>query len=815
MPESEDNDLDLSEADFAPAHCSGFLQPCSMNGDGFHNAAVDTAISDVMFPVHNESHVMDDNKGVLSSHRNVTSSSMQNTEASSSASVHYDAIGLPLCTESLPSDKIVTCQNSVLSEAAESSNDHVVKNNLDSDVVSSNNAVHDTPVTRDGISMALSVSSVNSASPSVAVSTSTYEDGKHLDSCLGTDGNTTCEDSDAVELPPKIADDDVDSRINFLDELEYTVGSSEQPNQQSSETANSDVTDSAALDELSDMPIPSVQDVITSQAINSVHVEEVSVACGDSFVIELSPVVTGETDDLDGGIDEVDKTVSYLHQVYSNTTSRDKHFKAGVPFEDHDHLLDSKKKSADLASGDSSWVEKEFDETCGIDHVEIITSRSALKSKAKVKVDSCAVLKCTLASDIVVRADGASEVAAVCEMVNCDKDAVTSRVPVQPDVQLLLDTDHSAASSPCSAPTAEVTGSDFLQLQEIPVDIADGRMYDVPEAAESLQKHVSEDTFVSHVGLESGEVRDGMQSSSVNNAGDDLENTDLHRKPPNNDGGSSLTAVINDSIALDAEPSSHVNESMPIKEFPGDEKDEGLETLSYATASVAPCMQEVDLSTLNETDSEQEKYGVNSSIAGQIDASVSSDTLPIAHAFDIGPFNAGMGDDISTDIDSSEKGNTVVYAQTEGQIPSTDCSPSHQFTDGAPSENHQQSAEDAERWFEEQFAACEDFDVDEFVSSAWSTFRLDSAPAVSNVDSEIPEQTSAGNGHEPVQLDTADAWHYVENAAVAGSAVDDSYQQPSSYAEDFDSEMEPTVCYPPSSSDSEVTDTFPSLPGIY
>jgi len=801
MLESEDNDLDLSEADFAPARCSGLLQPCAVNGNEFDNAAFGTAVSDVTFPVHEEGRLMDGD-GVLGNHKNVTSSSVQNIEASCIASVHYDAIGLPLCRESSPSHEAVVCQNSVLLEAAESSNNHVVKNDLDSDMVSSNNTLCGTAVTTDGINSAWSVSSVKSACLSVSDRQSACEDDKELDSCLRSDGNTAYEKSELA----KSGDENEDSRINSLNadnEPECAIGSSEEPSQQVTETINSDITDSRApVDEFSDIPISNAQDVIMSQATNQVHGEEMAVACGDSCVTELSPVITEETDDLDDGIDEVDKTVPYLYKMHSNTTSRDRSFEAGVQAEDHSHLLDSKKKSTDLASGDSSWVEKEFDETCGIDHVERITA-----GRAKVKLDSCTEVhdvdnaecfsvKCISESDIVDSACETSEVAAVSEMVSYAKDAMTSRVSMQSDV---LDTNHPAASLPCLASTAEVIGSNFSQLQEIPVDIVD-EVYDVPEAVDSLQKHVSEDASMSHIDPESGAVRDLIQSLSANDAGRDSENAELHQKQSNGDGGGSLTVTINGSITVDAEPSSQ-NETSLTTEFPDDENDEGLDTPS-AVLSVEPDMQEVGLPMLSEKDAEQEKCGFNSNIGSQIDASVNGDSLPVARAVDDSSFDAG----ISAGIDNTEKDKSVVYTRTEGQtLP----------TDGTPSQDQQQSAEDAEKWFEEQFAACEDFDVDEFVSSAWSTFHSDAEPAVNNVHNEMLEQTLAGNHREPVQLDTADAWQYVENAAVAGSAVDDSYQQPSAYTEYLDSEMETATGYPPSSSEPDMTETVPSLPGIY
>jgi len=824
--ESEDNDLDLSEADFAPADCSVLLRPCAINGNELDSAAFNTAVSDLTFPACDERLVIDGG-GMLGSHPKVTSSGVQNTDASARSAVQYDAIGLPLFTEKVAGYETVTCHYDALDVAAESSNNRVVKNDLDGNIMSSHNTLHDAAVTTDSISPALAVFSANLASLAASDGYLACEDGKELASSHGSGENITCVKSDAVEVM-NVRDEDIDSgvsAVNAGDDQECINGSSMEPSLQNTETVNWDVTDAQApVDEFRDISVPSARDVITSQG-EEVQGEEMDIACGDSHVTPLSPMMTEETNDTDDGIDEVDKTVPNLYRTHSTTTSTNVSFDAGAPCHDHDRLLDDRKTSTDLDGGGTSRVKKEFDETCGIDHVERFTGDGVSMLRVRVKIDSrtevlahsvVSPVECISESGLVVNAQKTMDVSEVTEIGSYDKDGVTSRVPMQSDVQFPVDTDHPAASLPCSVSAvdsiaADVVESGLSRLEEIPMDVADGK-YDVPAAddekqvvdsLESLQKHVSEEVSVSG-GMESREVRDIIWPSSVNDAGGDAE---LHHKPSKQSEDDGV-----DSIALDAEPSAQ-SETTLAKESPDMEEIDGLEASS--SSSDEPDVPEVDFSALGEKEDEQAKCGLSnnvvSELGGQIEAKVNADSLPVAHAVDIGPFSAGTGDSLHAGIGDIEIGKSVVYTRAETQTPSTDDKP-------APDQEQRQSDEDAEKWFEEQFAACEDFDVDEFVSSAWSTFHSDSEPAVSSIHDEMLEQSlAAGDGgvSEPVQLDTADAWHYVENAAVAASAVDDSCQPSSS--EYLDGETELATCYPPSSSSSQpqMTQTVPSLPGKY
>ena len=816
------------------------LKPCTINGNELDSPAFDitTGKSDSTFPVSDEHHVMDGG-GMLGCHTNMTSSSVQNTETSASASVHYDAIGLPLLTENVANYETASCHNSVLSvqEAAfELSGNHVIKHDLDNGMMSSSNTLHDDAVTADGISSPFTVSSASLSASDIQVP---CEDSKVLDSCVGSDENITnyCEKTDALEANAN--DENIASSItsSTASHLEYTDGISIQPSRQNIETIHWDLNDAQTpVDESCDIHVLSTDSVIASEAVVAVQ-EEMVVDSGDSCISQLSQTITENLDEEDDGVDEVDKTVPSLYRVHHPTVSMNSRFEEGAPSHGHDHLLDDNKKPTDLDVSESLWLEKECDEMCGTDHVERITVDSVSKLRVKVEVGShtevCCVdgysppAECSSESDLVVDAHETKEASAhltECEMDNDNKDTVASRVPMQSDIHLSLDTDHPAASLPCSvsALDADVIDSGLRRPEEIPTDIIDS-MYDVSAAndqnkvdsLESLQKPVSDEMSIHHISVDKLEVTDVIRPLSVNDAGDAV-NAELHQKPlklSKDDGGDSLRVVLSDSIAVDTQNTMTLKQAFPEIQLNGDltvEKGEGLEVPSYTASSVEPDVQEVDLSMVSERGDEQQKSGLNNmpstSLKEQLEGSVNTHCLPVDQAVDISAFNADMDNNVNEGTDVINKAKSVVYSRAETQTPSTDDMPAQDL-------EQRQSDEDAERWFEEQFAACEDFDVDEFVSSAWSAFHLDSEPAVGNIHDEMLEQTLAAAGDiEPVHSDTADAWHYVENTVVSASSVDDSYEPSSS--EYMANEMEPT-CYPPSSPQPGVTNTLLPVPGNF
>jgi len=845
IQESEDNDLDLSEADFAPAHCSVLLKPCTINGSKFDSPAFDTTIakSNSTFPVCDE-HLVMDGDGMLGSQTNMTSGNVQNTETNASASVHYDAIGLPLLTEDVVCYEETSCQNSVLSvqEAAfELSDNHPIKHDCDNGIMSSSNILQDDAVTADGVSSPFNSSSAYLASLSASDIQVPCEDSKVLDSCVGSDENTTCEKTDAVEAS-NANDENVASSVTSLaaSRLECTDGIIH-PSRQNVETINWDLGNAQTLtpvDKFSEIPVLSTDNVIMSEAVVEVQ-EEMALDSGDSCITQL---ITENLDEEDDGIDEVDKTVPSLCRVHHTTASMDRSFEERAPSCGHDHLLDDNKKPTDLASSESLWLEKECDETCGTDHVERITVGNASKSRVKVEVDSqievCSIdghffpAECRSESDLVINTHESKEASDItgrltesvmCEMDNDDKDAVDNRVPMQSDVYFSLDASDPAASLPCSVSAVNTVGPDVIDSglrrpEEIPTDMTDS-MYDVSTAndqnkvdsLESLQKHVSEEVSISHISVEKLEVTDAIRPLSVNDAGDAV-NAELHQKPlkqSKDDDCDSLRVVLSNSIAVDTQNIMTLEQAFPEAQLNGDmavEKGEGLEAPSYTGSSVELDVQEVDLSTVRERGDEQQKSDLNN-MPEQLDSSINAHCLPVDQAFDISAFNADVYNNVNAGTDVINKPKSVVYQRAETQTPSTD-----DMLVRDPEQR--QSDEDAERWFEEQFAACEDFDVDEFVSSAWSAFHSDSEPVVSNIHDEMLEQTlAAASDSEPVQSDTADAWQYVENAAVSASAVDDSYEPSSS--EYIENEMEPAAFYPPSSSQPGMTHTMLPVPGNF
>ena len=851
------------------------------------------AFSDSTFPVCNERYVTD-GSGPIAGPANVTSGSdsVQNTESSASASVHYDAIGLPLFTENVAHREAVSCQNSDLSAenvSAESIDNHVVEHGLDMDIMSSANTPQDNAVLPDGFTSTSNVSSEQSASLSASDIHIAYEDGKELNSRHGSDKNVACEESCGVETP-NASNENIATSIGSLNvrNLECTTGSGVEPSRENTGMINLDVNDARAatpVDDFNDISVTSSHDVITSQAVSDVRTEEMVVADDDSCAVRLSPMMTEDTDEVDDGMDEVDKTVPSLYRMLSPATSMNGNSEVDSPSHDRDHLFDDGKKPLDLDGSESSWLEKEFEVTCGIDHVERVNSDGISRSRVKVKIvmppevygvdKDFSPIEGRSESDFVINAHEtveASEVSActtesiVCEIGSYNKSAIASTVPMQSDVQLSLEADHPPVPAPCSASAADTAAGDAVefslsQQEAIPLDITD-RMYDFPAADnqshvdsyESLQKCVKEETPVS----QSVEVMDVVRPSSVTDAGD-AENARLHQKPSKQSDDDSLTGVSADSIAMHTEPSAE-NETMLAEEFPEVQLSVEKIDLEAPSCTVKPDTQEVDMSMVGEKPEEQENCGLNNTVmlgashgepAEQLNGIVSPGSSQVAHVVDISLFNVNTSSNTDTGVDNVEVGKSVFYTHVENQTDDTQAQEQQQWQldeavekgfedtgnnvnadvddteigksvfytrtgnqadDTWPQDQRRQSDEAAEKWFEEQFAACEDFDVDEFVSSAWSTFHSDSEPAVGNIRDEMLEQTlTDADDYAPVQLDTADAWQYVENAAVAGNAVDDSYQPSSS--EYLENELEATTY--PSSSPSVVTQPMPSVQGYY
>jgi len=868
----EDDDLDLSEADFAPAHCSVLLQPYAVNGTEF---ADPPGHSDSALPLCDARDAVDD-VGTFSSHSNMTSDSIHNAEASASVSVHYDAIGLPLCTENTASDSYeeVACQNSVLSpqDAATqltfNSDSHMVKHEFDSDIMSSGNILQDAAITT-GDTSSLNVSSANSVSPSACDGQVVCRHGSELESSLGPHKNITGEESDALEAVNACDGSAVSSDCSLnADNLECTTDNTTEPVHRNGAQP--------CVGEFQDISVPSALDVTlsVSQTVTDVQREETISANDDSCPVQLSLSKAAEVDEVHDCVDEVDKTVPGLYVMHHAATSMYRSLEAGAPSHENDHSSGDNEKLTTFTSNETLWVNEKHDETCGIDHVERITAGDISKSRVKVKTEGhtealCAVedfseAECTSDTSLVVKAYGIMEAdeVTVCttelmvEADGYDIDSVTSNVPELPNIQFPDDTDRPATSLQCSDfavdTVDDVAKTDILVSGEKPADVAE-RICDVPaddiqnpaDSSGSLQNHVDEEMSISDVSVESLDEKDVTQQdhqpSSVNDAGD-AQNADLHQKSSEqteDNAGIDLLVTISNStevnterIETSSEPSTQ-NKPMLTESFPEVQliSDPSLEKVdsnapSYTDSATEPDIQEVDLLALAESEQEREKCGLNDNVLpsiglsefavqdhNQVNDSISSESVSVTCAVDNVALDADVSNSITAGTDDTEKGESVVDTHVETQT---------EMTADVPTQ-HQQSAdakkrsdEDAERWFEEQFAACEDFNVDEFVSSAWSAFHLNTAilePAVGNIYDEMLDQ--AAGDHKPVEVDTADAWHHVENAAVAASSVDDLCSPSSDeYSQYLDGEVE-LATSTSSSFQPEVPQALSSVPSNY
>ena len=861
LQESED-DLDLSEADFAPARCNMLSKPHAINGNEFDSPTFNMAVSNLV----GDAHLVGDS-GPFSSHLNMTSGSIRNAEANATAnaSVHYDAIGLPLCTENVASDcdEALASQSCVLSSedlAAKSninSNNHLVEHDVDGDVMSSGNTLQDEAVTTEGISSPPTDSSANSTAASCRQIACGH--GKELDSSLQFDKNITCENSDAVESLDVCQGNSVSSSMNAHD-LECKTDSTVETVKQDIETINWNVNGAhLPAGEFQGMSVPSTYDGSLSSLQAMVQEEVTVIEDGDSCPAQSYLMMKNDMDEVDDGIDEVDKTVPNLYRMHHSAAFTNRTSEAGEMPHENEHTSDYNEKPTPLAGSESSWAEKDIDETRGIDRVERITSAGDFsRSRVKLKIDSCTEEFCVdedfsgaefgFVSNLVTDASKKLEMNdrsitehIACETDSCGTDSLTGSMPMQSDVQFPNNTEHPASPLPCSvfavsAVAADVTEAELSPSVEKSADVADS-VCDVPvhdrqscvDTSESLEKRVNEESSVSHVSVDSLAVRDVIQQDNqpltANDAAGDAQNAESQQKlsiPSDTDGDNNLS----DSIAADTEPSAK-SKMMLTEEISAVELNSGpslekvdLKTQCNAASSTGPDVQEVDLSASAEREEEHKHCGLSnnvmpntglSEVAGQehsqLNDTVSSECLSVSHAVDNSTFNADTSNGI-TEIDMPAV-DTYVETQTK-------------LTDGMAVEDQQetdtkmQSDEDAEKWFEEQFAACEDFNVEEFVSSAWSAFHADAAnsePAAGNIYEEVLEQNLAAAGdHVPIYVDTADSWHHVECAPVAASSVDD-LQSPSSeeHSQYLDNEME-APSHHTSSFQPEVPQPVPSVP---
>jgi len=922
--EPRDTEFDLSEADFAPAHCAVLLKSCMANGDEPDSQAFNTTVSESSLSLH-EHHVVVNE--TFSRQAHMTCDGVQNGEDIAVASFQHDAIGLPLCTENLAASNCygtLTANNDVLLQhdtaAAErlsiSCDDHTGRHDVHSDPVRSS----DYSVRTVDLSSVLNVSTLISSFGGEDIA------GPHdeLGTCLVTDKNITWEESDAVDAVDTNDDNIVHSAMPAIDDdLSCETSSEIELSEQNNGKMQLDVTGcrdvSVPSDDIRSLAAQNVKEVqgevqgeteIQIQQGESLSVdnikgfevmkedsqivketlvaeeESVTLAVADSCVAKSALTSTDDVDELDDGTDEVDKTVSTSHHHVKSdlasatessidtdevvkTVSALYHIQshpapavvssfdaesAVCPESDHlpEHISDL--NVTNVACSESSWFEADGTEAYGIDHVERITTDNVDRLKVDLNHVSCSDLVDKDSSHAAYGLEFSSDVheavdvneIAVCTTAGtlCETDigdtyAVTSTVSVQLDA--LSPVDHTASL------LAE-TAVSFLE--ENPVHIADGT-YDMPAAgsenqldsSESLQKQVSGDICLSHVSEVTAVTQPDNEPLSVNDAGD-AQNVELCKQEGDHgDSNSSQVIDVNNAVSFDTEPVPDSEWSMVEAghdvQLNSDMSDVTVEK-SSAKASTKLPLQNSDFLMAGSRNEEQDSCGLNNTVmpnAGLGELSGLEDTVSgELMTVDSSPFNPHTSNDVTMGFEDNERDRSAVDAVAETQTQSTDDLPERNQdqmeTMGQSAEGQQgmerQSEEDAERWFEEQFAACEDFDVEEFVSSAWSEFHpdlTDSTPAVGNIRDEMLKQhptamattvnddnDSDGDAGE-CEVGSADAWNRIENATVAASAIDDLMHTSSGEVSQFvDGEMmDAEACYIPP---SDVQHSEPSAPGI-
>jgi len=903
--EPRDTELDLSEADFAPAQCAVLLKSCVANGDELDTQAFNTAVSGSTFPLCNEHHVSD--SGTLGGHMHVTCDGVQNGEVSTTATVQYDAIGLPLCTENPATSNYLgtaTAHDDVLlvhdTEAAErlSTNceDHTMRHDVDSDLIRS----PDDSVTTSDLSSALSVST-----PVLACG--------GQDVTVPRDELSTCQDKNIEEgaaVGAVNADrDDIVCIAQPLNggDLACETGNETAPIEQDIRNVQWDNDDAQqVVDKCCDVSVPSddirpsaaqgvmevheeVQGEIRVQEAESLPVDDVvgfgieeeevqivreiqvageesETSVADSYAAQSALTSTEDVDEVDDGIDKIDETASVSEDEQSRSASAaESSVVAEAVCRESDR---SPEGVSDLivtaaACCESSWVKADGTDMCSVDRVERIITND--RSRAEVKLDSCGDLvnvvedflhaACGLESDPETKVDGAvdaNEVAVcstaqmVCETDSGDTDALTSSMN---DAQSAVDANCLTTSLPSlSLPAVSTAPAETAvpSPEEVSVDIAD-RTYDLPAAGsknqvdslQSLQELVSHEMYLSLVSEVTAIAQPDNELLLLNDGGD-AQNVETCQKESDRGGSDSMPVAVNDAVAMDTDPAGYSERSLVrtdgVLQLNGDLSDVTVETTDakapcYTALSTEPPLN-VDFSTPGSGDNEQARCGLNNTVmpnAGPcelagLEDSVSGEAVAVCTS----PFDPHTSNSVTQGLRDEERDRSDVDVMVEAGTHSTrdlsvgdqDQMETRKWSDEGHPGVRIQSDEDAERWFEEQFAACEDFDVDEFVSSAWSEFRQEptvSVPAVGNIRDEMLEQHPAvadggGDGeHKATDVESADAWHHLENAAFAANAVDGSTVASSGELSQFmDGETDTAACYV---SSSDTQNEEPSAPG--
>ena len=855
--ESRDTELDLSEADFAPAQCSLLLNSCTTPD----SSTINWTLSGSTFPPCETHHVAQD--AVFNGHTDASCNGVQNGEVEASSSAHYDAIGLPLCTDnsalsncSEPVKADNYCVLSVDTDAARPILNVHQEDNIGTTVrcEMAANSADDNCLSTEHLPSELTTSHTDSACD---VQTVDEQHTGHLTS----DANISCEESEAMRAAADCGHEVSSTEASVVHDLpECRI----EPTPQNIGNTDCEVDEPCYVSDVTEVSV-NCPDVSLS-AVRSVDVvlaetqpkaeepTEPTVNDDDDNVAVQSLLVTSDNigevnlhviDEVDSDMNEVDKTVG---NSYCPTASMNKSTD-----------VDVQQLNVLVVGSEGLWVETGGEGTYAVDHLErIITDNVARSTIELKKLDSCVdehvpcaarSLESNVSETVDVNELILTSTEPVLQHTACSgTDVVNSDTGAQP---IQSDTLSYYAASPLSVNiTADSLSEATVSLpEEMSVDVI-GSLCDMSAAnstkkanhPESLQKPGTGEMLMSCVS-QSDVISQDNECASV------CDDEQLSQHSVDELSNHLPVVEVNDTVAVDS-GSVAVDEALMTKAFvdtglSNDQPDRTVEqvyeyTSPYTASTHEPSLEDMAFSTPGNRDEKRDRCGVDvtgmsdrglsepavlkDAISGQ---SLSVDSRQISECMsdsvERGESHVHEIQTLSTDgLHTLDQDEADVQGQSDrGQLRVT------RSGEGEPSANLSESGvtipsdEDAERWFEEKFAECEeDFDVDEFVSSAWTSYHpdvTDSERVVSSIHDEILAQNlfdaaAAGGDH----IDGADVWLRVENASVAASAVDDSCpsssDDPSQYV---DGEEETADGYIPSSTTSTQSDGFTASPGCY
>ena len=847
--ESRDTELDLSEADFAPAQCSLLLNSCATPDSSTFN----WTLSGSTYPPCETHHLAQD--AVFNGHTDASCNGVQNGEVEASSSAHYDAIGLPLCTD-----------NSALSNCSEpvkADNYYVLSVDTDARPIlnvhqednigttvrceMAANSADDNCLSTEHLPSELTTSHTDSACD---VQTVDEQHTGHLTS----DGNIFCEESEAMRAAADRGHEVSSTEASVVHDLpECRI----EPTPQNIGNTDCEVDESCYVYDVTEVSVncPDVSlsavrsvDVVLAETQPKAEEPPPTVNNDDDNVAVQSLLVTSDNigevnlhviDEVDSDMNEVDMTVG---NSYCPTASMSKSTD-----------VDVQQLTVLVVGSEGLWVES------AVDHLERIITDNVARSTIDLKLDSCVDedVPCaarSLESDVSETVDVNEMIVGCTEPVLHDTvcsgtDVVNSDTGAEP---IQSDTLSYYAASPSSVNiTADSLSEATVSLpEEMSVDVVDSSC-DMCAAGsskkanrpESLRKPGTGEMLVSRVS-QSDVIAVISQDNERASVCDDEQ---LSQHSVDELSNHLPVVEVNDAVAVDT-GSVAVDEALMTKAFvdtglSNDQPDRTVEQFYeyeslYTVSLNKPGLEDMAFSTPGKRDEEHDRCIVDDTgmsdtglsepvvlkdgISAQSLSVDSSQISDIVEHHERGESHADEIQTLSTDgLLTLDQDEADVQGQSDrGQLRVT------QSGEGEPSASLSESGvtipsdEDAERWFEEKFAECEeDFDVDEFVSSAWTSYHpdvADSERVVSSIHDEILAQNlfdaaAAGGDH----IDGANAWLHVENASVAASAVDDSLCPSSSVdpSQCVDGEEETADGYIPSSTTSTQSDGFTASSG--